>query len=73
MTDVTIGEPGTVEGVSDVERDEYEPVPEILMALTLNVYEVPLVRPVKRKVVPVPPTLLVSSPVTPLGAPPIES
>ena len=67
-----VGAPGTVDGVSDVEAVEYDPVPEAFIALTLKVYDVPLVRPVKTNVVPDEPTDLVQSPVTPTGSPPVE-
>ena len=44
LTDV--GAPGTVEGVAEAEAVEAEPVPDAFVAVTVNVYAVPLVRPV---------------------------
>ena len=42
----TVGAPGTVTGVAEFEADEAELVPVPLVAVTLKVYAVPLVRPV---------------------------
>ena len=41
-----VGAPGTVRGITAVEAADTEPVPTLLVALTRNVYEVPLVKPV---------------------------
>jgi hypothetical protein len=41
-----VGAPGTVEGVAEAEAVEAEPVPDAFVAVTVNVYAVPLVRPV---------------------------
>ena len=40
-----MGAPGSVAGVTAAEAADAEPVPTALVALTVNVYEVPLVRP----------------------------
>jgi len=40
-----VGAAGTVEGTIDDEADEAEPVPDTFVAVTRNVYEVPLVKP----------------------------
>ncbi len=49
-----VGAPGTVDGVTAADADEAEPVPDTFVAVTLNVYEVPFVRPVTvQDVVPV--------------------
>ena len=41
-----VGAPGTVAGITGVDGLDGEPVPIPLVAVTVNVYEVPLVRPV---------------------------
>jgi hypothetical protein len=41
-----VGAPGTVEGTTAAEADEAAPVPDAFVAVTVNVYEVPFVRPV---------------------------
>jgi len=41
-----VGAPGTVEGMIAAEAVEADPVPAAFVAVTVNVYEVPLVRPV---------------------------
>jgi hypothetical protein len=41
-----VGAPGTVDGVTAAEADEAAPVPDAFVAVTVNVYEVPFVRPV---------------------------
>ena len=41
-----VGAPGTVRGVTADDAVETVPVPAALVALTLNVYGVPLVKPV---------------------------
>ena len=46
VPDTPVGAPGTVDGVADDDATEAEPVPEAFVAVTVNVYEVPLVRPV---------------------------
>jgi acyl-coenzyme A thioesterase PaaI-like protein len=40
-----VGAPGTVDGVTAAEAIEAAPVPETFVAVTVNVYEVPFVRP----------------------------
>ena len=42
----SFGAPGTVFGVTADEAPEAEPAPAALVAVTVNVYDVPLVRPV---------------------------
>ena len=46
VADTAIGTPGTVEGTTEAEASEAEPVPDTLVAVTVNEYEVPLVRPI---------------------------
>ena len=46
MPDTPVGAPGTVEGMIAAEAVEADPVPAAFVAVTVNVYEVPLVRPV---------------------------
>jgi hypothetical protein len=41
-----VGAPGTVEGVAAAEAVDAAPVPEAFVAVTVNVYAVPFVRPV---------------------------
>jgi hypothetical protein len=41
-----IGAPGTVTGVMLLDADEALPVPALLVAVTVNVYVAPLVKPV---------------------------
>jgi hypothetical protein len=41
-----VGAPGTVEGTTAADADEAEPVPDTFVAVTVNVYDVPFVRPV---------------------------
>ena len=41
-----VGAPGTLEGITAVDADEPEPVPDTFVAVTVNVYAVPFVRPV---------------------------
>ncbi len=41
-----VGAPGTVEGTTAADALEAAPVPDTFVAVTLNVYEVPFVRPV---------------------------
>ena len=41
-----VGAPGTVAGVTELEAEEALPVPTMFVAVTVNVYGVPLVRPV---------------------------
>ena len=43
---ICVGAPGTVDGVAAGDGVEEEEVPDTLVAVTLKVYEVPLVRPV---------------------------
>jgi hypothetical protein len=40
-----VGAPGTVNGTTAADTAEVEPVPDTFVAVTLNVYEVPFVRP----------------------------
>lgn len=46
VPDTSVGVPGTVAGVTAAETTEVAPVPILLVALTRNVYAVPLVNPV---------------------------
>jgi hypothetical protein len=39
------GAPGTVDGVAEFDATEASPVPARFVAVTVNVYEVPFVRP----------------------------
>jgi hypothetical protein len=41
-----VGAPGTVDGVALEDATEAAPVPDTFVAVTVNVYEVPLVKPV---------------------------
>ena len=41
-----VGAPGTAAGVTEFDADDAVLVPELLVAVTVNVYAVPLVRPV---------------------------
>jgi hypothetical protein len=43
--DTPVGAPGTVDGVTAADADDADPVPETFVAVTVNVYEVPFVRP----------------------------
>jgi len=43
--DTPVGAPGTVAGTTAPEAVDAEPVPALFVAVTVNVYEVPLVRP----------------------------
>ena len=49
--DTPLGAPGTVAGTTDADAEEAEPVPALFVAVTENVYEVPLVRPITVQVV----------------------
>ena len=49
-----VGAPGTVEGVAGADGADDGPVPRPLVAVTVNVYAVPLVRPFTVQVVVVP-------------------
>ena len=40
-----VGAPGTEVGVAGAEGDEAAPVPSVLVAVTVNVYDIPLVKP----------------------------
>jgi hypothetical protein len=40
-----VGAPGTVDGTTGTEAAEAAPVPDTFVAVTVNVYDVPLVRP----------------------------
>ena len=51
--DTPVGAPGTVAGVTAPEALDATPVPAALVAVTVNVYEVPFVRPVTVHVVAV--------------------
>ena len=46
VADTEVGAPGAVAGTTAPEAVDGEPVPAALVAVTVNVYEVPLVRPV---------------------------
>jgi len=45
VPDTEVGAPGTVEGTTATEAVEAAPVPLAFVAVTVNVYEVPFVRP----------------------------
>src|SRR5947209_20508256 len=53
-----VGAPGTVIGVTAFDGADGGPVPTALVAVTVKVYDVPLLRPVTRCVVAVVPALL---------------
>ena len=67
VTPVIVGAPGTAAGIAEPLGVEVALKPTELMAVTLKVYAVPLVRPVKIKVMAVEPTFLVVGPVTPVA------
>jgi len=46
VPDTEVGAPGTVDGTTAAEAVEAAPVPETFVAVTVNVYDVPFVRPV---------------------------
>ena len=46
VPDTDVGTPGTLDGTTAVDTEEAEPVPDTFVAVTVNEYEVPLVRPV---------------------------
>jgi hypothetical protein len=46
-----VGAPGTVDGVAEFDATEAALVPALFVAVTVNVYEVPFVRPVTVQVV----------------------
>jgi hypothetical protein len=46
VAETEVGAPGTVDGTAAAEASEAEPVPDTLVAVTVNEYEVPLVRPI---------------------------
>jgi hypothetical protein len=50
LAELSVGAPGTVRGAVDNEFDA-RPVPAALVAVTLNEYDTPLVRPVAEHVV----------------------
>ena len=45
VADTPVGAPGTAEGITEEEAADAEPVPDTFVAVTVNEYEVPLVRP----------------------------
>ena len=47
-----VGAPGVVYAVTALDEVEYEPSPAAFVAATLNLYEVPFVKPVTVKVAP---------------------
>jgi hypothetical protein len=57
-----VGAPGVADGVTLFEAAEGAPVPMKLVAATVNVYAVPLVRPVTVAVVVVPLAVVAMSP-----------
>ena len=54
VAETAVGAPGTDDGVAGADAADAGPVPEPLVAVTLNVYAVPLVRPLTVQVVVVP-------------------
>ena len=57
-----VGAPGTVAGVTELDAAEAALLPMALVAKTVNVYAVPLVRPVTVAVKVEPPTVVVAPP-----------
>src|SRR5256885_13181750 len=57
-----VGGPGTVAGVTEFDGADGGPVPTAFVAVTVKVYEVPLVNPVTTWLVPVVPALLSTPP-----------
>ena len=51
VPETEVGAPGTVDGVTTADADEAAPVPDTFVAVTVNVYDVPFVRPVTVQVV----------------------
>ena len=45
VPDTDVGTPGTLDGTTAVDAEEAEPVPDTFVAVTVNEYDVPLVRP----------------------------
>ena len=41
-----VGAPEVVNGVTALDADEYEPLPAAFVATTLNLYDVPFIKPV---------------------------
>src|SRR5258708_26149042 len=62
VTSRPAGAPGTVAGVTELDGDEAGPVPTALVAVTVKVYLVPLVRPLTVALVAVPLALAGTSP-----------
>jgi hypothetical protein len=62
VADTPVGAPGTLAGTTALEGVDAGPVPTALVAVTVNVYEVPLVSPVTVAVVLLPPAVAVSPP-----------
>src|SRR5258708_27611169 len=79
VTSRPAGAPGTVAGVTELDGDEAGPVPTALVAVTVKVYLVPLVRPLTVALVAVPLALAVIPPgdevtVYPvIGDPPLDA
>ena len=46
VAETAVGAPGVVDGIPTGETAEAEPVPDAFVAVTVNVYETPFVRPV---------------------------
>ena len=46
VAETEVGAPGTVAGVTELLALEATPVPTVLVAVTVNVYAVPLLKPV---------------------------
>jgi hypothetical protein len=46
VPDTAVGAPGTANGVTAADADEAAPVPIAFVAVTVNVYAVPLLKPV---------------------------
>jgi hypothetical protein len=45
VAETAVGTPGTVEGTTEADAEEAEPVPDTFVAVTVNEYDLPLVRP----------------------------
>jgi hypothetical protein len=52
--DTAVGAPGTVAGVTELDAPELAPLPTLFVAVTVNLYPVPLVKPVTRQLVVLP-------------------
>ena len=67
---IHLGKDTQVRGVTLAEMADCAPVPTAFTAATLNLYAVPLVRPLNGKAAVADPTKRVVAPVTPVAVPP---